>query len=159
MPGAVRVGSAAPMQIVPMNISEAKSFVEQHHRHHGAPVSGLFSVAAAVGETVVAVAIVGRPVSRVLDDGWTVEVTRLCALPGTPNACSMLYAACWRAARALGYRKLVTYTLQSEGGASLRAAGLRCVGEVRAKSWHTPARPRVDKNPAQAKFRWEISAP
>jgi hypothetical protein len=144
--------------VVPMTISEAKAFVNQHHRHHKAPVGGLFALAAAVGEEVRAVAIVGRPVSRCLDDGWTCEVTRLCAVDGTRNACSMLYAAAWRAARALGYRKLVTYTLDTEGGASLRAAGLRCIGEVRARSWNTPARPRVDKNPLQAKLRWEVSA-
>ena len=145
------------LTVVPVTISEAKAFVNQHHRHHKAPVSGLFALAAADGEEVRAVAIVGRPVSRVLDDGWTAEVTRLCAIDGTRNACSMLYAAAWRAARAMGYRKLVTYTLESEGGVSLRAAGLRCVGQVRAKSWHTPSRPRVDKNPLQAKLRWEVS--
>jgi len=102
------------LTLVPMTITEAKAFVAQHHRHHGAPVSGLFAIAAAEGEDVRAVAIVGRPMSRVLDDGWTVEVTRLCALPGVANACSMLYAAAWRAARAMGYRKLVTYTLATE---------------------------------------------
>lgn len=143
--------------VVPMTISEAKAFVDQHHRHNRAPVSALFAIAAAVGEDVRAVVIVGRPVSRVLDDGWTVEVTRLCAVDGTPNACSMLYAAAWRASRAMGYRRLVTYTLASEAGASLRAAGLRVVAKVRAKTWHTPSRPRVDKNPLQAKLRWEVS--
>jgi hypothetical protein len=143
--------------IVPMTITEAKSFVAQHHRHHGAPLSGLFAIAAADGEAVQAVVIVGRPMSRVLDDGWTVEVTRLCARPNIRNACSMLYAAAWRAAKAMGYRKLVTYTLASEPGVSLRAAGLRCVAEIRAKSWHTPSRPRVDKNPMQRKLRWEFS--
>ena len=144
------------LTVVPLTITEAKVFVGQFHRHHKAPLSGLFAIAAADGEEVKAVVIVGRPVARMLDDGWTVEVTRLCALPGVQNACSMLYAAAWRAARAMGYRKLVTYTLAEEHGTSLRAAGLRCVGQVRAKSWHTPSRPRVDKNPLQAKLRWEV---
>ena len=70
----------------------------------------------------------------------------------------MLYGAAWRAAKALGYRKLITYTLASEEGASLRAAGWEVVGEVKGRSWNTPSRPRVDKNPAQDKFRWEVSA-
>lgn len=157
-PAEESIAVSAKLALVPMTIGEAKAFVDQHHRHRAAPVSGLFAVAAATGETVVAVAIVGRLSSRILDDGWTVEITRLCALPDTPNACSMLYAACWRASRAVGYRKLVTYTLSTESGSSLRAAGLRCVAEVRAKSWHTPSRPRVDKNPLQEKFRWEITA-
>lgn len=75
------------------------------------------------------VAIVGRPTARMLDDGWTVEVTRL-ATDGAHNACSILYAAAWRAARAMGYRRCVTFTLPEEGGASLRGAGWRCIGEA-----------------------------
>lgn len=145
------------LEIVPLTISDAKVFVAQHHRHHRPPVSGLFAVGAAEGELVKAVAIVGRPVARGLDDGWTAEVTRLCAIDGARNACSMLYAACWRAARAIGYRKLVTYTLATESGASLRAAGFKLVAEVRGRSWSCKARPRVDRHPTQAKLRWETS--
>jgi hypothetical protein len=97
---------------------------------------------------------VGRPVARHLDDGWTVEVNRV-ATDGTRNACSMLYAASWRAARAMGYRRMVTYTLDTEPGTSLRAAGWKIVGEVTARSWSCPSRPRVDKSPHQGKLRWE----
>ena len=89
-------------------------------------------------------AIIGRPVARHLDDGWTAEVVRL-VTDSTPHVASMLYAASWRATRAMGYRKLITYTLASEPGASLRGAGWRVVGEVRGRSWDTPTRPRVDK--------------
>ena len=115
-------------EIVPMYIGDAQTFVERHHRHHPPPQGGLFAVGAASGGGV-GVAIVGRPVARLMQDGWTTEVTRLCVLEGYPNACSMLYAACWRAARALGWRRLITYTLASESGASLRGAGWRLVGE------------------------------
>lgn len=101
--------------------------------------------------------IVGRPIARHLDDGWTLEVLRCCT-DGTANACSFLYGAAWRAARTLGYRKLVTYTLTSEPGTSLRAAGWRIVGQVNARSWDTPSRPRVDKHELQERFRWEVSA-
>ena len=140
-----------------MTIGEARAYVDAKHRHHRAPVSGLFAVGARCENDVVGVAIVGRPVSRVLDaDDYTAEVTRLCT-DGTKNACSLLYAACWRAARALGYRKLITYTLASESGVSLRAAGWVVVGEVKGRSWSTPSRPRVDKHPTQAKLRWEAA--
>jgi len=98
--------------------------------------------------------MVGRPVARLLHDGWTAEVLRLCTT-GERNACSMLYGASWRAARALGYRRLVTYTLPEEGGASLRAAGWRCIGEAGGGSWSRAERPRVDTHPLQAKLRWE----
>jgi hypothetical protein len=91
-------------------------------------------------------------------DGWTADVTHV-ATDGTKNACSMLYAACWRAARALGYRRMGTYNLKSESGASLRAAGWRVVGEVRPdRTWDCATRPRVDRNPKQGKLRWEMRA-
>ncbi len=87
--------------------------------------------------------MVGRPVARMSDDGWTLEVNRVCT-DGARNACSMLYGAAWRAAKALGYRRLVTYTLPEEGGASLRAAGWKLLGERGGGNWNKPSRPRVD---------------
>lgn len=146
------------LSLVPVTIRDARAYVEAQHRHHRAPVGGLFAVGVAgEGGGLVGVALVGRPVARGLQDGLTAEVTRV-ATDGTRNACSMLYGACWRAARALGYRRLVTYTLASEGGASLRASGYRVVGETRGGSWSCPSRPRVDRHPLQRKLRWEASA-
>ena len=106
---------------------------------------------------IVGVAIVGRPVARSFDDGWTVEVTRTCT-DGTANANSKLYGACWRAAQALGFKRMITYTLPSESGASLRAAGWRLYGPAGGGSWSRQSRPRVDRHPLQNKFRWEIGA-
>ena len=143
------------MTVQPITLREARAFVSRVHRHHKAPQGGLFAVAASEGEEVVGVAIVGRPVARMLNDGWTAEVVRL-ATTGARNACSMLYAAAWRAARALGYRRLVTYTLPEEGGASLRASGWRLIGEAGGGTWNRKGRPRVDLHPTQAKFRWEM---
>lgn len=143
------------MNLCPITISEAKVFIAEHHRHHAPPVSALFCVAAELRGQIVAVAAIGRPVARALQDGYTAEVTRLCALEGQRNACSMLYGAAWRACRALGYRRLVTYTLPQEGGASLRGAGWRCVGEVGGGSWSRSSRPRVNKHPLQTKLRWQ----
>lgn len=143
------------LSLVPITLREAYAFVRAHHRHHAPPQGALFAVAAMATE-VVGVAIIGRPVGRHQADGYTAEVTRL-ATDGTPNACSMLYAAAWRACRALGYRRLITYTLASEPGTSLRAAGWRLVGEVKGRSWHRPGRPRVDTHPTQDKLRWEAT--
>lgn len=142
------------LDIVPISLKEANQFVTDHHRHHG-PVTGhKFSIAVSDGAKIVGVAIVSRPVSRYMDDVWTLEVTRLCT-DGTKNACSMLYAAAWRAARAMGYKKLITYILESETGASLRAAGWKCVGQAGGLRWTGKRRPEVDLYPAQMKLRFE----
>ncbi len=131
--------------LVPVRFADAAAFVAMWHRHHAQPVGHKFSLGAAVASVLVGVAIVSRPVSRHLDDGATLEVTRL-ATDGTRNACSFLYAAAWRATRALGFSRLVTYTQREEGGASLRAAGWRLIGELPARrGWTTPSRPRKDR--------------
>lgn len=145
------------LELVPISIADARAFVTQLHRHHAAPIGGLFAVGCADGNKVVGVALIGRPVARGNQDDWTAEVTRV-ATDGHPNACSLLYAAAWRACRALGYRRLVTYTLKSEPGTSLVAAGWHVVGEVTARSWNCTSRPRVDRYPLQEKLRWEVSA-
>lgn len=144
------------LDIVPITLKEANSFVEQYHRHHKPVVGHKFSIAIADTDTqeIVGVAIVGRPVSRYLDDGWTLEVTRLCT-NGSRNACSMLYAAAWRAAKAMGYKKVVTYILDTENGASLRATGWKCVGQAGGLRWTGKRRPEVDLYPAQMKLRFE----
>jgi len=146
------------LHVVPITQAEAKAFVKRHHRHHKPAAGSVFQIAVADdGGTVRGVAMVGRPVSRMLDDGWTLEVNRV-ATDGARNACSMLYGAAWRAGRALGYRRMVTYTLPEEGGASLRGAGWRLIGEAGGGSWSCESRPRVDVHPTQAKFRWEREA-
>jgi hypothetical protein len=144
------------LTVVPVSISEAKAFVNAHHRSRKAPISGKFALGVS-DETgcVRGVAMVGRPVSRGLDDGWTLEVQRLCT-DGAKNACSMLYSACWRAARALGWRKLITYIESTETGVSLSAAGWQELGRVKGRSWHCKSRPRVDVYPKQEKIRFGV---
>jgi hypothetical protein len=144
---------------VPITYREACAFIERHHRHHVPARGQVFAIAAAIGDTIVGVATAGRPVSRHLDDGWTLEVNRV-ATDGTRNACSFLYGAVRRAGKAMGYRRFVTYTLPEEGGASLRGAGWQLVGEAGGGSWNTPnaGRPRVDTHPTQIKLRWESIA-
>ena len=153
-----RAAHGVRLTIVPTSFAEACEFIRLHHRHHKPPIGHKFSVAVADEEGKVrGVATVGRPVARGADDGWTLEVNRV-ATDGAKNACSMLYAAAWRAARALGYRKVITYTLPEEGGASLRGAGWKSVGQTtHRKGWDCPTRPRVDTHPLQLKMRWEVS--
>ena len=137
------------LSITPIDFAEANAYVAKLHRHHRPMVGCKFCVAVSIGvegdaeSKVVGVCIVGRPVSRHLDNGWTLEVNRVCT-DGTRNACSMLYGAAWRAARALGYRRLITYTLPEEGGASLRASGWKLIGERGGGNWNTKSRPRID---------------
>jgi len=143
------------LHIVPIKQDEAKAYINQNHRHHKAPVGSIFQVAAAKDDKIVGVAMVGRPVARKLDNGWTLEVNRLCT-DGTKNACSMLYSACWRVAKNLGYKKLITYILSEETGASLKASNWKCIGEAGGGSWNSKTRPRVDKHPMQKKIKFEI---
>lgn len=142
---------------IPLSLPEANKFVSAHHRHHG-PVAGhKFSLAATLGGEIVGVAIVGRPVSRLLDDGLTLEVSRLCT-DGTRNACSFLYGAAARAAFALGYRRIGTYILASESGCSLRASGWRLLGQRGGGAWGRTGRPRVDMHPTEPKLYFERRA-
>lgn len=143
------------LSLAPVTLADANAFVATHHRHHKPVVGHKFSLAAAANGQIVGVAIIGRPVSRMRDDGLTLEVTRLCT-DGTRNACSFLYGAAARATFALGYHRIGTYTLPDEGGASLRGSGWKLIGERGGGSWNTPSRPRVDKHPTQGKLLWEV---
>jgi hypothetical protein len=150
------------LELVPIHVADANKFVRDHHRHNRPTLSGKFAIGLSDGAGIIGVAIVGRPIARMLQDGYTAEVLRTCVLDGSPKGSnSMLYSACWRAWRAMGGRKLITYTLRSESGASLRGAGWRIVGEVsvRRNPWHGPDRKR-EYQPVygQQKLRWEVSA-
>lgn len=140
------------LSLRPISYADAAAYVDENHRHHRRPVGHKYSIACYDGDRLCGVAMVGRPVSRYLDDGLTLEVNRLCT-DGTRNACSMLYCAAWRAARAMGYQCIVTYTLASEPGTSLRAAGWICDGEAGGTHW-TGARNRGQQIPAEKKMRW-----
>lgn len=145
------------LNAMPISLGEANAFVAKNHRHHRPVVGHKFSIAAVLGDRIVGVVIVGRPVSRRRDDGATLEVTRLCT-DGTRNACSFLYGRAARAAFALGFQRIGTYTTPEEGGASLRAAGWTLIGETPGRSWSVQSRPRVDSHPLGAKLLWEVAA-
>ena len=144
------------LELVPVTLAEANEFVAEHHRHHKPVPGAKFAVAVAEGQKICGVAIVSRPTARMSDNGFTAEVTRL-ATNGSRNACSMLYQAAWRACRAMGYRRLITYTLPEEGGASLRGAGWKLIGQAGGGSWSRPSRPRIDTHPLQRKLLWEAA--
>ena len=148
--------------IVPCRLTEAKTFVANFHRHNIPPPVSLFSLGASDGHRLVGVGIVGLPVSRVLmADGVTLEVTRCCVVDDAPRGTpSAIYGACWRAARALGYRRLITYTLQTESGASLRGAGWTMVAERKARTdaqqWTNRPGRQWQSVVGQAKMIWEV---
>lgn len=143
------------MRIHPITFREASAFVNQYHRHHRAPVGCKFCICVKEDDgRIHGVAICGRPVSRILDDGFTLEINRVCS-DGTRNVCSMLYGACCRIAKDMGYRKVVTYTLVSEDGASLKASNFICEGVAGKPHWTgSRNRGRVQDSPAEKKNRW-----
>ncbi|MBX3282375.1 MAG: hypothetical protein KF756_07860 [Acidobacteria bacterium] len=151
MPG---LKSRSVLELQPIDFDEACEFIRQNHRHHLPPKGWKFGIGVNDGKSVVGVVTAGRPVSRFLDNGYTAEVTRCCT-DETKCAASKLYAAAWRAAKALGYKRLITYTLKSEPGTSLIAAGWKVVYETKGGSWNVPSRPRVDKHPLEPKLLWE----
>lgn len=147
------------LRVVPVTFTEAQEFVRHWHRHHPPPFGHKFSVGVADGDELVGVAMVGRPVARHYDDGMTLEVNRTCVADGVLDANSMLYGAAWRAAKALGWTRLVTYTQAGESGTSLRAAGWRVVAERSARAgWDAPTRRRENKgNEWTQRTLWEAT--
>jgi len=143
------------LELQPITYREACEFIRRYHSHHLPPQGWKFGIAVNNGERIVGVITVGRPVSRHKDDGWTLEVTRCCTDGSTKNAASKLYGAARRATFALGYKRLITYTLASETGTSLKAAGWKLLGEAGGGSWNSKSRPRIDKHPLGQKCLWE----
>ena len=140
------------MEIKPINFRDACEFISKYHRHHKPTVGCKFSLGLYDGDILVGVAVCGRPVSRYYDDGLTCEINRLCT-DGTFNACSMLYGACCRVAKEMGYKKVITYILESEDGASLKASNFVCEGKAGGTHW-TGKRDKGQDIPNQMKQRW-----
>lgn len=152
------------LTIKPITLREANAYVAAYHRHNKPTNGHKWSIAAYDGERLCGVAIAGQPVARLLDDGLTIEIRRVCT-DGTRNACSILYGACARIAKEMGYKRVITYTLVSETGASLKASGFTNCGTAGGVSWDRPSRPREivqetlfgeeRKYPDELKIRWE----
>ena len=145
------------LSLQPITYGTACQFITKHHSHHLPPQGWKWGIGVDDGEKLVGVVTVGRPVARMLDDGYTLEVTRCCT-DGTKHVASKLYAAAWRAARAMGYRRLITYTLASEAGTSLVAAGWKSLYETGGGEWSRPSRPRPEASfPTCQKVLWEAA--
>lgn len=141
------------MRIAPITFHKASEYINQNHRHHNATIGCKFCISVIDDDGQLhGVAVCGRPVSRRLDEGFTLEINRVCT-DGTRNACSMLYGACCRIAKAMGYKKVITYTLQSEDGASLKASNFICEGQAGGTHW-TGSRDRGQSIPFEMKKRW-----
>ena len=140
------------MKIRPITLREANQFVADNHRHHGCVTGCKFALALYESEKLIGVSICGRPVSRHFDDGYTLEINRLCT-DGTSNACSMLYGASVRVAKAMGYDKVITYILESENGSSLKASNFVCEGVAGGTHW-TGKRNRGQSIPHEMKMRY-----
>lgn len=142
------------LELTPITLREANAFVQSYHRHHKPSQGHKFSIGAMEDGHLVGVAICGRPVSRRMDDGFTLEVNRLCT-DGTKNACSILYGAAYRAAKAMGYHRVITYILESEPGTSLKAAGYLCEGRAGGLEWNGERKPKSENQyPHEMKTRW-----
>lgn len=149
----LRSGKLAAREVA---FRDASALVNMYHRHHGSPVGHLFSGGVWDGEVLCGAVIAGRPVARKLDDGDTVELTRVVS-DGTRNACSKAMGWAIREARRRGFTRVITYTLESEPGGSLRAVGFREVGASAGGSWSRPSRERTQEcHPLAPKRRWEI---
>jgi hypothetical protein len=141
------------MEAKAMELRDANEWVKNLHRHHAPVTRDKFRVGAVHDGKLVGVVQVGRPVSRALCDGKTLEVTRLCT-DGTDNACSFLYAKAARIAKEMGYKKIITYILENESGVSLKAAGWTCEAVIKGHAWGCPSRPRQTTAPTCDKQRW-----
>ncbi len=144
------------LKINPISLREANEFVKIFHRHHGPCAGHKFSISVVDDNGKLrGVAICGRPLSRCLDDGKTLEINRVCT-DGVYNGCSMLYGACARIAKNMGYKRIVTYTLQSENGSSLKAANFIYEGEAGGTMWTGKRSARDNGVPKEMKKRWSL---
>lgn len=137
----------------PLELRDANQYVDSLHRHHKSVHRDKFRVGAIKDGKLVGVVQVGRPVSRMLDDGYTLEVVRLCT-DGTKDVCSYLYSKAARIAKELGYLRIITYILESESGASLRASGWELDGTTSGGAWDRPSRRRNTSAPTCPKKRY-----
>lgn len=148
------IEEAKALAIRPITFRQASQYVSEHHRHHLPTIGCKFCVGCFVENKMVGVAVCGRPVSRRLDDGITLEINRVCT-DGTKNACSKLYGACCRVAKEMGYKQVITYTLASEDGASLKASNFICEGQTGGLEWNGRSKPKNEGiYPHEKKIRW-----
>jgi hypothetical protein len=144
-------------RIVPVTFAQANSFVAMFHRHNQKVLSAKLYIGLMHDDELIGVAIAGRPVARMLDDGATLEITRVCVKDGYPNANSMLYGRIKKIAMLMGYKRVVTYTLKKEAQSSLLAIGAVPHEASKPRQWTTPSRQRYQSQIYnEPKLRWEL---
>ncbi len=141
------------LTVKPIHLKQANEYVRQYHRHNIPTTGGKFAISLYENDRMCGVAICGRPTARKLDDGLTLEIYRNCT-DGTRNACSKLYGACCRIANEMGYRKVITYTLQSENGSSLKASNFQNDGVAGGIQWSGERKREYFVSPPERKYRW-----
>lgn len=145
------------MRVVPISLKDANEFVEKHHRHNRKVVTHKVSIGLEKDGELIGVGIAGIPIARLLNDGKTLELRRICVKPGHPNACSKLMSRMKQIGQLMGYERIITYTLQKESGVSLRAVGARCVANVKPGNWKRKGKRSVYQPVfGEPKFRWEL---
>tara|TARA_R100001086_G_C11671720_1_gene213103 strand:- start:81 stop:536 length:456 start_codon:yes stop_codon:yes gene_type:complete len=148
------------MQVVPLTLKKSNEFVKTYHTHNKQVAGCKFCIGVVLDNEIEAVAIVGRPVARKLDDGFTAEVLRLCTRQNKiKNLCSILYSRSWRIWKLMGGKRIITYTLEKENGASLKASGFKKVSETQAfkkgTGWTTRQGRVWQEIQLQKRIRWE----
>lgn len=142
------------MKAVPLELRQANEFVDKYHRHHSSVHRDKFRIGCVDDDgNLIGVVQCSRPVSRILDDGKTIEVVRLCT-DGSRNVCSFLYSRAARIAAEMGYLKIITYILEDENGGSLRSCGWYKECDIKGHDWNCPSRPRNTTAPTCDKQRW-----
>jgi len=121
--------------IIPITFEKACRFVNMHHRHHFNSHAHKWSIGYEEEGKLIGVGMIGRPLNRHLDDGLSLEITRVCVLENNPNVCSIIISALCRSAKSMGYKRVYTYTLESESGSSLKGCGFENMATTISKKW------------------------
>lgn len=146
------------MRFIPLTLETANLFIESHHRHNKPVVGGKYSLGLMKDGQLIGVAVAGRPIARLMDNGKNLEILRVCVLEGYPGACSKLYGRMKAIGQLFGYEKIFTYTLPSESGSSLKAIGAVVVATVQPQEWNRAGRHRESQRIfKQEKLRWELT--
>lgn len=145
-------------KVIPITLKEANQFVDKFHRHNKKSAGHKFSIGLKEEDELIGVAIGSRPVARLLDDGETLEIVRVCIIEGKKNACSMLYARMTKIAMLMGYDRVITYTLEREAQSSMKAIGAVIEKEHIQNTWNRPNRKRTEQEVfREPKIRWLLN--
>ncbi|MCP1161243.1 MULTISPECIES: XF1762 family protein [Bacillus] len=143
------------LQTIPITLKIAQEFISKFHRHNQAPQGHKFSIGLWDHDVLIGVIIAGSPVARHNNNGFTLEITRCCLKSSIyRNGISKMIGSVYQVAKAMGYTKIITYTLDHESGDSLKSCGFELEAITSGGSWNSTARKRENKAPTTPKKRW-----